>query len=239
MAERLRKLAGERDLTIAPRRSFAEEAAEELRKLILLEQLPPGAPISERELTEILGISRTPLREALRMLELQGLIEYSRTRRPFVADPSLEEVSQLIDVLAALEALAGERTCGLASDAEIEAILSLERRMKAESDVVEPLEFFRMDMDFHARIVAASRNQPLIETHSQYNARLWRARFISSRREERRERTLAEHSQIADALARRDAAAIAAALRGHLGSTIQNIADVRAESAAAKKDEEA
>lgn len=213
------------DLRIKPNRSYAEQAAEALREMILLEQLAPGAPISERELTEALGISRTPLREAMRTLELQGLIAYSGTRRPFVANPSLDELGELIAVLSALEALGGELACANASDATLQEIVALEARMRGESAHVPSLDFFRTDMAFHARIVAASGNAALVETHSEYNARLWRARFISSRREERRERTLAEHAAIAEALLTRDPKAVAAALRNHLSSTIQNIAE--------------
>jgi len=214
-------------LRITPNKSYAEKAAEALRELIILEQLAPGAPISERELTRALGISRTPLREALRTLELQGLIEYSATRRPFVANPSLIELSELISVLAALEALAGELACKTADEAMIRSIVALEEQMHAESESVSALDFFRTDMEFHAQIVLASGNGALIETHRDYNARLWRARFISSRREERRERTLAEHHDIVHALSNRKSGAVAKALRRHLNSTIQNIADAR------------
>ncbi|MGA0251463.1 MAG: GntR family transcriptional regulator, partial [bacterium] len=88
---------------LRPRKSLAEEAAEALRELILLEKLKPGIPIPERDLASVLGISRTPLREALKILEHEGLIEYSSTRRPFVANPSLLELADLIKVIGALE----------------------------------------------------------------------------------------------------------------------------------------
>lgn len=216
-------------MPIAARRSLAEEAADRLRDLILLERLEPGQPVRERELAEALGISRTPLREALRLLELEGLIDYSATRRPFIADPDLSTISQNLSVLGVLEGLAGEQACATATDDEIARIGQICEAMVACSDSDDPLTFFRRDMSFHEAIVLASRNAPLIETQRQYNARLWRARFISSRRQPDRPRTLREHVDVFEALRARDAAACSAALRGHLTTTLSNVAKTRQE----------
>lgn len=214
------------EVHVRPRKTLAEEAADNLREFILLEKLAPGTAISEVELADALGISRTPLREALRLLEIEGLVEYTSTRRARVADPSLEELSKYIKVLGALEALAGELACEQASDADITEIVALGREMEEGVAVNDPLTSFRLDMAFHARLVEASRNEPLIETHRQYNARLWRARFISSRRKTRRDTTLMQHDHISEALQRRDKQAVAHALRAHLDTTILNIRGV-------------
>ena len=121
-----------------PRKSLAEEAAEALRELILLEKLKPGTPVPERDLASILGISRTPLREALKILEHEGLVEYSLTRRPFIANPSLIELADLIKVIGALESLAGELACDRANPEEIDSISSLADAMSAKSDKIDP-----------------------------------------------------------------------------------------------------
>lgn len=214
---------------VRPRRTLSEEAAENLREFILLGKLEAGTAVPERELADALGISRTPLREALRLLEIEGLVEYSATRRPRIADPSLEELTQYISVLGALEALAGETACSVATDKEISKIQTLAETMDTKSASLSSLAFFQLDMDFHSSIVEVSRNEPLIETHRQYNARLWRARFLSSQQAERRENTLSQHADIAQALSARDAKATRRALRGHLNSTITNIASIRQE----------
>jgi DNA-binding GntR family transcriptional regulator len=206
-----------------PRATLAEIAADKLREFILLERLPPGAPIAERDIAAALGISRTPLRAALAILEQDGLIDYSVTRRPRVADPSVEEIAQTLVVMGALEALAGELACANATQADIARVVDLQRQMEEGSRSLPPLDFFRLDMEMHETIVRACGNRPLIETHRQYNARLWRARFVSSRRSAGREQTLAEHTAIAAALAARDAEATAAALRRHLASAVTNV----------------
>ena len=214
---------------VPERRSLSSEAADALRELILLEKLAPGTPVPERDLAEGLGISRTPLKDALRILETEGLIEYGPTRRPRVADPSLEEIAQNIDVLGALEALAGDLACQVATDADLAAITRLQQDMQEASDDLPALDFFHLDMAFHARIVLAAKNAPLSRTHRQYNARLWRARFMSSRQVDRRDNTLAEHSAIVNALQARDGRRTAREMRNHLQSTIRNLKRIRSD----------
>ncbi len=205
------------------RRTLAERIAEELRDLVLLEKLVPGASIPERETALALGVSRTPLRESLRILAAEGLVEIEPNRAPRVANPSLQELDNLLQVQGALESLAGELACEMATDAEIEEIAALEADMRECSDRCEPLEFFQKDMRFHQSIVAASHNQPLIETHKNYNSRLWRARFISSRQRVNRAGTLGQHRDIVEALVNRQRSKCAKALRNHLQAGYRNI----------------
>ena len=205
------------------RRTLAERIADELRDLVLLEKLAPGATIPERETADALGVSRTPLRESLRILAAEGLVEIEPNRAPRVANPSLQELDNLLQVQGALESLAGELACEMASDAEIEEIAAMEADMRNTSGKIEPLEFFQKDMRFHQQIVAASHNQPLILTHQNYNSRLWRARFISSRQRVNRTGTLEQHREIVEALKNRKGSKCAKALRNHLQVGYQNI----------------
>lgn len=212
------------------RRSLAERVADELRDLVLLERLEPGATIPERETADALGISRTPLRESLRILASEGLVEIEPNRAPRVANPSLSELKDLLLVQGALEALAGELACEVGEDSELELIAALEAEMAEISEHCEPLEFFQKDMEFHRRIVAASHNTSLVETHQTYNARLWRARFISSRQRVNRSGTLQQHGAIVRALLARDGTACAKALRNHLQAGYRNISKVVTQS---------
>ena len=205
------------------RSSLAEAAAASLREWILLERLPAGLALNERKLAEVLGISRTPVREAIRQLQSEGLVEVSPTRRPRVADPSMTTLSQWLMVQGALEGLAGEQACRLASDAELAAIASIQDRMIGLVGCGDRMQVFQLDMEFHRTIVAAAHNPPLQETHEQYNARLWRARFISSQRRANRATQMRKHQDIVDALQNRDAATAAAALRAHLLNAVSNI----------------
>ena len=220
----LTSLVADGEIKPNQRRSLSTETAEKLRELILLEKLPPGMHIPERDLAEALGISRTPMREALRILEAEGLVDHTPTRRSRVANPSVEELSQSMIVLATLEALGGELACAHSTDKQLEAIAKLNQRMVDRSDALSSIDFFKTDMNFHAAIIAASGNAALIDTHAKYNARLWRARFLSSRRKLGRSTTLQQHQDITDALLSRNVVAAAAAMRAHIETAIKNLA---------------
>jgi DNA-binding GntR family transcriptional regulator len=209
---------------IPVRRTLRLEAADKLRDLILLEELAPGTAVSERDLAAAMGISRTPLKDALRLLEVEGLIKYGPTGRPQVADPSLEEVEQNCLVIGALEGLAGSLACKAATDDEIKEILALEKSMRTlPIKAYGTLEFHRLDMGFHTKIVEVVRNRPLWTTHQQYMIWLWRVRSIPSLRKERRENTLDEHNKIAVALRKRNSRSTSSAIRNHMDSTVRNI----------------
>lgn len=215
--------------------SLAEDAAQTIRGMILLEKLPPGRALPERDLAEALGVSRTPMREAIRLLANEGLVQYTASRRPYVADPSLEEIFDYLRVQAALEALAGELACARITDAELRHIKNLNAAIGeadfdgAGDDGDGKLEAFKDDMAFHSAIVLASGNAALVETHARYNARLWRARFLSSQRKVSRESTRQEHQAIVEALLARDGPAASRALRKHLTTAETNIANSMAE----------
>jgi len=213
-------------IALKRRTSLADGAADLLRGMILLNKLSPGMPLPERDICAALGISRTPLREAIRLLNVEGLIEYSAARRPKVANPSLQEIAAYLRVQGALEALGGELACANATDQELENIAGLNREMIAMSGKEEPLVSFKRDMNFHCQIIAAGRNSPLVDTHATYNARLWRARFVSSQRKMGRGSTLREHQEIVDALLERDPKKTAKALKHHLDTAVSNISEV-------------
>ena len=156
-------------------------------------------------------------------MKTKGLIVYGPTRRPRVADPSLEELAQNLAVLGALEALSGELACANATNDELEKVARLEENMRLADEDADALEFFGWDMEFHTTIVASARNAPLMKTHRAYNARLWRARFISSNSRTARDRTLTQHRDILAALENRNGRACARCMRGHLESAISNI----------------
>jgi len=212
------------ELDTLKKASLADEAAEKLRELILLEKLPPGCPINERELSELLGISRTPVREAIRQLEATGLVVYSETRRPQVADPPMEQLANWLVIQGSLEALAGELACVHATDRELSKIAQLQEQMVELADAQDRLKLFSIDMRFHSSIVAASHNPELVEVHNVFNAKLWRARFVSSQRHVNKTVQLRKHQEIVDALLARDPRRTARALCEHLGNAEHNIA---------------
>lgn len=205
--------------------TLANAIAYELRREILRGNLPPGAPIKERDNAERQGVSRTPMREAIRILAKEGLVQLRPLRSPVVADPSLAEIIEQVQVLHALEMLSGELACRNASDAEIAAIIAMKDRIEAIYGQADTLDLFELDMQFHCAIVAASHNTVLAETHGAFMARLWRARYLSARRKTTRDRVLRQHNAICEALRRRDVAAVKDQIGQHLAALVENIED--------------
>lgn len=222
--------AGEGDF-----RTLPEKVADDLRRAILLGNFEPGQPLPERETSAALGISRTPLREALRILANEGLVQIRPARTPFVAAPSAQDLADLFSVMRALEALAGELTCMHATDAQIAGIAGLHKALERVDPDTDPIGFFNADMAFHAAIVSATGNAPLVETHTTYNARLWRARFVTANVYTDRERILREHGEVLAGLLARDTRWTATVLDAHLRSANVKIARIFARKEPAPK----
>ena len=202
---------------------LAEEIADRLRRYILSGRLRPGDSVKERDNAVELGVSRTPMREAIRILAKEGLIELRPSRSPIVANPTLCEVIDNIDVIRALEVLSGELACRNATGDEIAAIAGVQRRLDAAPEDADPLDLFELDMAFHRAIAEASHNPTLAETHRACLARLWRVRYLSARLKGGRERTCRQHREIVAGLEARDAATVAQVIGDHIDHIVINV----------------
>jgi DNA-binding GntR family transcriptional regulator len=204
------------------RSTLPAQIAERLRDMIAADLLTAGAKLNERELTAQLRVSRTPLREAMKMLAAEGLIELVPNRGAFVANPSGTEVEDMLEAMGALEAMCGELACARATDAEIAAIRATHERMQKAYERRDRHAYFRLNQEIHRRIAEASRNATLQQLHETLNARLYRVRFLSNRTD-RWASAVEEHEAIAAALARRDVRAVRRLLREHLGHTWKKV----------------
>lgn len=199
-----------------PTASLAERIARRLRRNILRGELRPGAPIKERDGAAELGVSRTPMREAIRILANEGLVQLRPARSPIVAHPSLKEVTDAIRLLSALEILSGELACEEASAAQICEIETLKTRIEDCYEHMDPLDLFEIDMGFHSAIAAASNNAALVESHTTNLRRLWRVRYLSASMPESRQHVLRQHNAIVDGIKAHDQAATRDAIHAHL-----------------------
>lgn len=206
-------------------RSLHEAVTARLRDLIVEGHLPEGSRIVERELCEKLGISRTPLREAFKVLAAEGLVEIQRNRGAVVSRLSPVEARDMLRVIARLEALAGELACATASDGDIRAIRARHDRMIALYRRGERSSYFRLNQDIHLAIVASTGNEPLRSTHARLHARMKRIRFRGNDVPQNWAGAVADHEAIIGALERRDAAATAAALQAHLDKAWLRLAE--------------
>lgn len=196
--------------------SKGAQVADRIREMIIQDELPPGAPIRERTLSERLHVSRTPLREALKILSAEGLVELHPNRGAVVAAPGSAEIRELLQLLGVLEGFAAELACEAASDQDIKELRALHFEMLAAYTRGDRLGYFHRNQDIHLGLVRASRNQALIAHHRVLNARVYRARYICNLKTQRWESAIKEHEQILEALERRDAVALSEILRNHV-----------------------
>lgn len=205
---------------------LAEQIANQLRRDILRGKLPPGAAVKERENAIEMGVSRTPMREAIRILAKEGLVVLRPSRSPVVAQPDIKDVSDQAEVLIALEKLSAELACRNASDHDLDQIAAIVAHMAAHFDTTDPLDMFEIDMSFHTAIAQASGNRALAETHRSFLQRLWRARYLAASQRRNRERVVSQHTQIIDALRARNYEAARKAIDLHLWNLAEDIQKV-------------
>ncbi|WP_425072849.1 GntR family transcriptional regulator [Sagittula sp. S175] len=208
-----------------PEETLPEQIANRLRRDILRGDLAPGTPVKERDHAGELGVSRTPMREAIRILAKEGLVLLRPARSPIVAEPSFEEIAHNIEVMTSLELLSARLACDRASDEEIEAIAEIAERMAREYDEMDMLDLFELDMGFHRAIAEAAHNPVLAEMHAALLARLWRARYLSATRKRSRDRVLHQHAEIVKGLRARDPELVTENVRAHLFRLLINVKD--------------
>ncbi len=203
--------------------TLPQQIADSLRRDILLGKLLPGASIKERDNAAGLGVSRTPMREAIRILAKEGLVVLRPSRSPVVADPSLKEVTDDLAVMRALELLSGQLACENATEEELEEIRRLCETLLEKSNDTNSLDYFDIDMAFHRAIAAASHNAALSRTHESFLARLWRTRYLSASKQSDRARSIHQHKEIMRGLKNRDSTLVMSEIDSHFQHLLVNI----------------
>ena len=207
------------------RRTLHDEVVGRIRDMIIEGTLAPGARVHEGQLGEQLGISRTPLREALKYLASEGLLDLVAGRGAIVRRLSPKDVHDMLVVLSALEALAGRLVCAHATDAEIDVIRALHQRMMALYAQRQRLDYYKYNQLIHSAIVDLSGNAFLAATHNTAQSRLKRIRFLGNAAPEKWDAAVAEHVAMMEALDRRDGDALASVLSHHLDETWLRVKD--------------
>jgi DNA-binding GntR family transcriptional regulator len=205
------------------RETLAGMAANRIRDMIIEGRLEQGERINETELGRSLGVSRTPLREALRTIAAEGLIDLRPAHGARVARPSPTEIRGMLEVLAELEAMAGRLACERASAAERDAALDTHRRMIALYAARDRMPYYKLNQQFHTQVSAMSGNATLTQVQANIQSRLKRVRFVGSDDPQAWAAAVEEHEQMAAALSARDGEALAAVMKRHLLNTWRRV----------------
>jgi DNA-binding GntR family transcriptional regulator len=202
--------------TLIPRQGLHDVVAERLRQGIVEGLLEPGVRLNERVLCELMGVSRTPMREAIKKLAGEGLIRLEPNKGAVVARLTREEVAAAFEVIANLEALSGVLAAQRATDLEIKAVLSMQERMEKAYRKKDLSSYYQINAEIHNAINKAAGNPVLAEVFRSINQRLQSLRFRSNLDATKWAAAVKEHAAIAKALASRDEALLGRLLSEHL-----------------------
>ncbi|MGE5632324.1 MAG: GntR family transcriptional regulator [Caulobacteraceae bacterium] len=177
---------------------------ESIRSAIISGVLKPGERLMEVQMAEKMGVSRTPIREAIRKLELEGLVIMIPRKGAYVADLSLKDITDVLELRAALESLA----CGLAAlritEEEIEELemIAVQFHHAIENDDFE--EMVQKDIEFHDKIFKATRNEKLLQINNNLREQVQRFRIMYIKKSNKSKELSKEHYEIAEAIANRN-----------------------------------
>ncbi|MGX5734086.1 GntR family transcriptional regulator [Bosea thiooxidans] len=208
------------------RRTLHEEVLERLRDMIIEGRLEPGQRINEGAVGAQLGVSRTPLREAIKSLASEGLVEMQPAKGAVVRRFSLRDLREILEVIKSLEQLGGRIACAQATDEQIAEIVALHEKMMALYAEQNRLEYFKLNQAIHSAVVAASGNAVLMEMHETLQARIKRLRFIGNEGPTKWAGAVAEHEAMIAALKRRDGEALAVEIGKHMDHTLDRVKEV-------------
>lgn len=207
--------------------TLAVALADRLREMIIEGELVPGTRLNERSLCERLGVSRTPLREAFRLLAAEHLVDLQPNRGAQVVSLSDDDIRESFEVMGALEALSGELACQRITPEEIAEIKALTFEMLASHARRDLPAYYRVNRAIHDRINRAAGNALLSQQYSKLNLRIQNLRFRSNFDQHKWDAAAREHAAMVDALEARDGARLGAILREHLRAKGQAVLDTR------------
>jgi DNA-binding GntR family transcriptional regulator len=204
------------NLLSIPRRSLHDEIATRLRDMIIAGDLKPGQKLNEAELALGFGVSRTPLREALKVLEVEGMIVIMPHRGASVATLSEAEVEEIFPLMGIIEGLAAELACQRMTDADLARLEKMHAVMVQHWQRGEWSPYSKLNRAIHEAIFAMADNATLSAQYQQLMVRIHAIRFIARKSPEHWQQAVDDHEKIMAALRARDGVAAFALMRDHL-----------------------
>lgn len=201
------------------RSSLHDTVADRLRDMIVDGTLPAGERIHEQSLCDAFGISRTPLREALKVLASEGLVELRTNRGARVAALTEAELAELFEALSGLERHAAELAAARATAGELAALRTLYERMEREWQRGRRTAYAKLNNDIHRTIVELAKNATLAGMHTALMTKLRRARYMALMSNARWDEAVREHRAILAALEARDAGDAGRLMGAHVQRT--------------------
>lgn len=220
--------------------SLHDQLVARLRDMVVHGELKPGSPLPERMLCSTFGVSRTPLREAFKVLATEGLIELRPHRTPVVTPVDPVEIAAVFEVMAALDQLAGRLACEKADASDLAHLDAMHHDLVACHAEGRRSDYFRQNQEIHRQITTLARNPVLLADWTAHGATIYRARAQANSDHARWADSLKEHEAFMARLRARDVDGFAMSLANHTRCTgAAVLASLRATAASAQSSADA
>ena len=197
-----------------------------LRQAILRGELKPGERLMEIQLANKLGVSRTPIREALRKLELEGLVHMVPRKGAEVADITEKSLRDVLEVRKALEELSVQLACEKITEEEIEELKRVAERFKDTLNDQDVTKIAEADVAFHDVIYTATDNQKLILLLNNLREQMYRYRVEYLKKEEAYPQLIAEHEELIDNISKRNKEEATRIMCEHIDNQVATVINV-------------
>lgn len=194
-----------------------------LRDAILKGELEPGERLMEVTLAQKLGVSRTPIREAIRKLELEGLVKMTPRKGAEVARITLKDLTDVLEVRRHLEELAVELSCKKATEEDIEELKQCHEVFKQKIEAEDLTEMAVADVTLHDIIYRTTGNKRLIQILNNLREQMYRYRLEYIKDEQKRKALVDEHESLLNAISARDVEAAKEAIKQHINNQEKTI----------------
>ncbi len=195
-----------------------------LYESIVSYKLLPGQAIVEQEISDLLGVSRTPVREALKKLDAEGLVHHIPARGTFVEELTTQDVEEIFELRAMFEGMALKAAINDIPDSEIEEVEKLLNSLI--EDETSPEDFYKSDRVLHQMIVNYSRNHRMVNFLNTINSQLERLRRISAMTPRRLDKSKQEHIEILGAIKERNLDKAVELLHSHIANIKKSTLEV-------------
>ncbi|KZD21266.1 GntR family transcriptional regulator [Tardiphaga robiniae] len=213
------KLSSDHSKRPLDRMSLHDQLVAKVREMIVDGELQAGAPLPEKMLCETFGVSRTPLREAFKILASEGLIELRPHRTPVVTPVDREEIANSFAIMVALDGVAGAEAAMRATDEDIARLSAMHDQLVTLHREASRPAYFRLNQDIHIEITRLAKNPVLLNIWTTLNANIYRARATANYDAARWTESVREHEAFMALLRARDAQGFAASLSAHTRKT--------------------
>lgn len=194
-----------------------------LREAIIVGELKPGERLMEVQLADKMGVSRTPVREAIRKLELEGLVEMLPRKGAHVADLSVKDIMDVLEVRSTLDGLASSLSADRITDDEIKELKHVLSQFTNHVEKENIQGLIKKDVEFHDIIYRSSRNDKLIQISNNLREQIQRFRVIYIKDYSSSRELIREHNEIYDAITRRDSKAAMQTAQNHIKNQEETI----------------